>query len=80
MPVASRGGSQRERPAAKKCWADRIVLLDPIRRNLTAAAGGGFFQMLVAHDKVRLFELQAMAHERVMDLLPLVARASREVA
>lgn len=59
--------------------SDRIVLLDPIRRNLTAAAGG-FVQTLVAHDKERLFELQAMAHERVMDLLALVARASREVA
>lgn len=59
---------------------DRILFMDPRFKNLTAMSGGRVAQMLLVSHYGRQFDLVALAHQRVAELLAEVAAATREVA
>lgn len=54
-----------------------ILLLDPRLELLRTESGGTIANLVVMYDPRRQMDLAAMAHERVMDLLTLIADACR---
>jgi hypothetical protein len=56
---------------------DRIVFLDPRCKNLGSGMGGMMTGLMLAQDPDAYMALLTMAHERILDLLAAIARASR---
>jgi hypothetical protein len=56
---------------------DHVVFADPEQKNLTGAMGGVVGQMAAGYDFGKIFELTVPVHDKIAQLLALVARASQ---
>ena len=55
----------------------QVIFSDPTQKNMTAAMGGTVGQMAIGLDYGKTFELTIPVHERLAQILAMVARASQ---